>query len=238
MKIMQQNFIKPLYGEQSFNCPHCLAFAHQAWFQVTHDPFDYQNISVSSGLSNVDIPYLGVNGFLTDNYVALSRCASCNEVAYWKDGKLVYPLASIAPLPNEDMPEDVRKIYNEAREVSILSSRAATALLRLALEKLLPQVGAKKDSIDKMIGELVGKGLPKEIEKALDSLRVIGNEAVHPGTINLDDNDSVSHALFKIMNIVVDRMITQQKEIDDIYSLIPESKIKGIEKRNEKVLKN
>lgn len=229
-----QNIIKPLYGEQSFNCPHCMALAHQIWFRVNGDPEEelliYKNIEYSPS------EYLGVNGFLVNNYVALSYCVSCKKTAHWKSGKLVYPVTCTDPLPNEDMPEDVQRIYNEAREVSALSPRAATALLRLALEKLLPQVGATKSSIDKMIGELVGKGLPKEVEKALDSLRVIGNEAVHPGTIDLEDNDGVAHALFKIMNMVVDRMITQQKEIDEIYSLIPESKLEGIEKRNQKAL--
>lgn len=231
--VMQQNIVEPLYGESNFNCPKCFAYAHQKWYQVL-DQFD--GVKFSRQLDESPTETVGVNGFFTANHVALSLCASCEEMSYWKKGKLVYPIKSMAPLPNEDMPEDVQRIYNEAREVSALSPRAATALLRLALEKLLPQVGATKSSIDKMIGELVGKGLPKEVEKALDSLRVIGNEAVHPGTIDLEDNDGVAHALFKIMNMVVDRMITQQKEIDEIYSLIPESKLEGIEKRNQKAL--
>lgn len=231
---MQHDFVVPLYGENNFNCPYCFAFAHQTWYRTQYNV--NLELSLFEGLMRSSEFENNVNGFSVNNFVALSYCTSCKEMAYWKDGELVYPIACLAPLPNKDMPEDVREIYNEAREVSALSSRAATALLRLALEKLLPQVGAKKDSIDKMIGELVGKGLPKEIEKALDILRVIGNEAVHPGTIDLDDNPNVSYALFKIMNIVVDRMITQQKEIDDVYSLIPENKLAGIEKRNEKVL--
>lgn len=234
--VMQQNIVEPLYGKDSFNCPNCFAFAHQKWFQVKGEP-KKGNVLIEEDLERSPAHVIaGVNGFFTNNHVALSYCASCGEKAYWESGQLVYPINCMAPLPNKDMPEDVRKIYNEAREVSALSPRAATALLRLALEKLLPQVGANKSSIDKMIGELVGKGLPKEVEKALDSLRVIGNEAVHPGTIDLEDNDRVAHALFKIMNMVVDRMITQQKEIDEIYSLIPESKLEGIEKRNQKAL--
>lgn len=231
--VMQQNIVEPLYGESNFNCPKCFAYAHHRWYQIMED---FHDISLSSGVVKAPEETIGVNGFYTNNYAALSICASCEEMSYWRKGKLVHPIKSMAPLPNEDMPEDVQEIYNEAREVSALSPRAATALLRLALEKLLPQVGATKSSIDKMIGELVGKGLPKEVEKALDSLQVIGNEAVHPGTIDLGDNDRVAHALFKIMNMVVDRMITQQKEIDEIYSLIPESKLEGIEKRNQKAL--
>lgn len=160
----------------------------------------------------------------------------CEKISVWLDGEMIYPVEAIAPLPSPDMPEDVTEIYNEARTISPLSPTASAALLRLALERLLPQVGAKKAKIDIMIGELVSKGLPKEVEKALDSLRVIGNEAVHPGTINLKVNAEVSITLFKLLNVVVDRMITQQKEIDDMYSLIPGTKRKGIEVRNNKAI--
>lgn len=237
---MQINIVEPYYGGKSFNCPKCQAFAHQTWYRIERN--SNLELTLYEGLLYPD-EYENefgyhINGFSFNNNGVISFCAKCEEIALWKNGELVYPNTCIAPQPNQDMPKDVQKIYNEAREVSRLSSRASTALLRLALEKLLPQIGAKKDTIDKMIGELVGKGLPKEIEKALDSLRVIGNEAVHPGTIDLDDNPSVSHALFKIMNLVVDRMITQQKEIDEVYSLIPESKLEGIEKRNKKVLRS
>ncbi|MCA4156476.1 MULTISPECIES: DUF4145 domain-containing protein [Priestia] len=89
--------------------------------------------------------------------------------------------------------------------------------------------------MDSMIGQLVRKGLPKEVEKALDNLRVIGNEAVHPGTIDIKDNANVAFALFRLLNFVVDRMITQLKEIDEIYELLPEGKRKGIEQRNTRV---
>lgn len=238
---MHQHYVPPVYGETSFNCPNCLAFSQQNWYETRFNEqegeyvLEEQLITIS--ISDIN-PFLsvGVNGFRIDNLSAMSMCYQCGEVAYWIKGNMVYPHSSMAPLPNSDMPEDVIEIYNEAREVHNLSPRASTALLRLALEKLLPQLGAKKAKVDTMIGELVGKGLPKEVEKALDSLRVIGNEAVHPGTIDLNDNADVAFALFKLLNVVVDRMITQQKEIDEIYNLIPEGKLKGINERNNKVL--
>jgi Domain of unknown function (DUF4145) len=235
--FMQQHYVPPAYGSNSFNCPNCFAFSQQNWYEVRFDDRkgDY---FLEDGLTPSPIPDLGINGFQINNLLAISVCYQCDEVALWIKGEMVYPRSSMAPLPNPDMPEDVKKIYNEAREVSSLSPRASAALLRLALEMLLPQVGAKKDKIDNMIGELVGKGLPKEVEKALDSLRVIGNEAVHPGTIDIDDNADVAFALFKLLNFVVDRLITQQKEIDEIYSLIPEEKLKGINRRNNRVLQN
>ncbi|MBQ7074264.1 hypothetical protein IJM86_04305 [bacterium] len=49
---------------------------------------------------------------------------------------MIRPNVSPAPLPNEDMPSDVKEIYEEARQVSAFSPRAAAALLRVSLEKL------------------------------------------------------------------------------------------------------
>lgn len=43
-------------------------------------------------------------------------------------------------------------------------------------------------NIDDDIVRLVKKGLNQTIQKALDAARVIGNEAVHPGTLDLKDN--------------------------------------------------
>lgn len=240
---MKNEFVPPRYGEEGFNCPVCSAFAQQDWQEALYNrPEDEYFLSNELRQPNVaPIAFsnsIGENGYSTNNLYATSKCYKCDGVAFWLNGNLVYPPAFTAPLPNPDMPEDVKEIYIEARSINSLSPIASAALLRLALEKLLPQIGAKKAGIDKMIGDLVGRGLPKEVEKALDSLRVIGNEAVHPGTIDLKDNIKIATALFKLLNVVVDRMITQQREIDEIYSLIPESKLKGIEERNNKALNN
>lgn len=241
---MHHQYVPPIYGEESFNCPNCSAHAQQNWFEIknyVNSRRDEYTLGSSLRIYEIEmggaVSEIAKNGYLTTNLAAISKCHVCEKISVWLDGKMVYPVEAIAPLPSPDMPEDVTEIYNEARTISPLSPTASAALLRLALEKLLPQVGAKKAKIDTMIGDLVSKGLPKEVEKALDSLRVIGNEAVHPGTIDLQDNTDISIALFKLLNVVVDRMITQKREIDEIYSLIPENKIKGIEERNSRALK-
>lgn len=240
---MNQQYVPPRYGEKSFSCPTCSAYTQQNWYEIKLFRSNQVEYKAFAGLrevqDDIDETWDSVkeNGYFADNLSAVSKCLVCEEVAVWVEGKVVHPLTHLAPLPNLDMPEDVMKIYIEARKVSTLSPTASTALLRLALEKLLPQVGAKKAKIDTMIGDLVSQGLPKEVEKALDSLRVIGNEAVHPGTIDLQDNKDISIALFKLLNVVVDRMITQKREIDEIYSLIPKNKLKGIEDRNNRALK-
>lgn len=68
----------------------------------------------------------------------------------------------------------------------------------------------------------------------MDAIRVIGNEAVHPGQINVDDNKEIASALFKLMNIIVEKMVVEPRQIDEIYNILPKNKIDGINKRDAK----
>ena len=84
------------------------------------------------------------------------------------------------------------------------------------------------------IKELVSKGLPSAVQKSLDAVRVIGNEAVHPGQIDLRDDVETAQVLFKLVNLIAEKMITEPKEVESIYASLPESKRQQIERRDEK----
>lgn len=69
------------------------------------------------------------------------------------------------------------------------------------------------------------------MQQALDSVRVIGNSAVHPGTIDLNDKIEIAYALFGFINIICEVLITQPKKIKEYYeNNIPEG-IRKILKR-------
>ena len=146
----------------------------------------------------------------------------------------MYPCLSTAPLPYDDMPSDVKEDFLEARDVVEISPRAAAALLRLALQKLMKHLGQEGKDINKDIRELVKRGLPVKIQEALDSLRVYGNEAVHPGEIDLKDDKETALKLFKLLNIIVHDMIIQPKEIEELFNRIPPLKLEGIKNRDKK----
>ncbi len=146
---------------------------------------------------------------------------------------MIYPTGSIAPLPSEDMPEDVKADFNEARAIVQASPRAAAALLRLALQKLTIHLGGKGKNLNEDIKNLVKKGLPPKVERALDVVRVIGNNAVHPGKIDLRDDLDTAILLFELLNMIVDTMITQPRRVDEIYNKLPEGVRKAIEKRDK-----
>jgi hypothetical protein len=64
-----------------------------------------------------------------------------------------------------------------------LSPRGAAVLLRLAIHKLCKHLGESGENLYDDIASLVEKGLSPTIQKYLDVVRVIGNEAVHHGNI-------------------------------------------------------
>jgi len=132
------------------------------------------------------------------------------------------------------MPEDVKAVYLEARDIADASPRGAAALLRLALQQLMPHLGETGEHINTDIANLVKKGLPVKVQQALDAVRVIGNNAVHPGSIDVDDRATVN-ALFDLLNLIVALTIQKDKQVDMLYNMIPQSTRDDIDKRDGKM---
>lgn len=61
---------------------------------------------------------------------------------------------------------------------------------------------------------------------------MVGNEAVHPGTMDLRDDRATAEELFRLLNIIAEAMITQPKRIDEMYSKLPQNKLQGIAQRD------
>lgn len=92
----------------------------------------------------------------------------------------------------------------------------------------------KGKNIDDDIASLVKKGLSPLVQQSLDAVRVIGNEAVHPGTLDLKDDRDTATRLFDLVNIIAEQMISNPKHVKEIYEKIPEEKRKAIERRDSK----
>lgn len=149
---------------------------------------------------------------------------------------IIYPDSSTAPEPNEHMPADIKKIYEEARSISGKSPRATAALLRLAVEKLCDTLSGKKGALNEQIKDLVANGLPKSIQEALDTVRVIGNESVWHGQIDLSGKDGkeIVGVLFDIVNFIVETMIAEPREIPENFKKLPENQREAIDKQDRK----
>lgn len=212
-----------------FLCPNCHGLTFQNW------KYDFKH----QRLLPKETEY-GLNNVLTNTWVIHAICGSCNNSSFWLKNQieelLIFPIrASDIPAPNPDMPQDVLDVYQEAASVIDTSARASAALSRLAIDYLTKHLDSAGDSLNKRIGNLVSKGLPVMIQQSLDAVRVIGNNAVHPGSIDFSDGKDIALSLLGLINLICDNQITQPKQIKELYNSLPESSINAISKRDGKV---
>lgn len=217
---MPKTYISPDRLRRSFTCPHCgtLSVMHYVVFNFIGEQF----ISMSE------------NDPRANNRMHIASCQNCKKKIIWIDNVYVYP-DIVAEEANPDMPDSVKQLYDEAGLIYNKSPRAACALLRLAIDRLCNELGETDRDINKNIGALVKKGLPEAVQKALDVVRVVGNKAVHPGQIAFDvDDTNTAVMLMRLLNIIVERMIADPKEIDSLYQSLPESVKDAVENRDKK----
>lgn len=192
----------------AFNCPNCGAYAKQNWSNHWHENKEH-------------IPPL-----------RSARCTRCNSYSIWWHSTIIFPAITPVEKPNNDLPTEVRRDYEEAAQIVQQSPRAAAALLRLAIQKLCAAIGGTGKNLNDDIAKLVENGLPSKVQKMLDTVRVIGNHTVHPGEINIEDQPQTAEALFRLVNIIAEKMITEPKEIDALYGSLPEKDKEQIAKRD------
>jgi len=204
----------PQSGEKAFNCPHCNAYASQTWSNVWAQPLGSGSIT--------DIPDL-----------EMAFCFSCKNYTLWRSQKMLYPEDSGVQPPNPDLRDDIKEDYLEAKSIANKSPRGAAALLRLCIQKLCKQLGEKGENLNIDIANLVKKGLPVGIQQALDIVRVIGNNAVHPGQIDIKDDRDTAMKLLDLINLIAAVMITQPKQVEELYNSLPKSERDKIQRRDK-----
>lgn len=200
----------PEHLKEDFNCPLCGAYASQEWLTLVKDPDDRRG-----GILQACV------------------CHHCKGYSIWHRGRMIYPTTGSAPFPNADLSDEIKADYEEARSILALSPRGAAALLRLAIEKLCSHLNAKGKTLNEQIAYLVEQGLDPLVQESLDTVRVIGNEAVHPGQIDMKDDEETAARLFELVNLIAERMITYPNRVKEMYQRIPEAKRKGIEDRDK-----
>ncbi|MCG8029937.1 MAG: DUF4145 domain-containing protein [Candidatus Thiodiazotropha taylori] len=173
---------------------------------------------------------VGVN---SDENFALARCDNCEQYTVWVNKKLVYPISLPGMTPNPDLSEEIKADFDEARKILNDSPRGAAALLRLAVQKICIDLGQKGKNINDDIAALVKTGLPLKIQQALDVVRVVGNNAVHPGSLDMKDNIETANQLFALVNLIAEVMISQPKHVEAMFdSLVPQGAKDAIAKRD------
>lgn len=219
------DYVAPEFKKDAFNCPFCNAYSQMKWVEL---------IEYTAEL----LPLHVINK--TPLYSAL--CVHCHNHSYWRSsgeltnvvGEMIYPPSSLAPMPHVDLPEDCKKDYDEARIIVGNSLRGAGALLRLVLQKLCAQLGGTGKNINDDIKKMVENGLSLRLQQAFDIVRITGNNAVHPLELNLDEKPELVTSMFKLVNMIVEEMITKPKELDNLFDHMPENAKQAIAKRDGK----
>ena len=201
----------PAHEATAFNCPFCNAYSKQSWFGVN---------------------YQGMIQVVRNLFICM--CDHCSGQSIWFKEKMIYPDSQGIQPPNQDLPEHLKADYNEAASILQKSPRGAAALLRLVIQKLCQDLVAKSEGIYKDIGNLVSAGLPPKVQKALDTVRVFGNNAVHGGEMDIRDDVETVKILFGLVNFIVEKMITEDKKVDAIFDKIPENQKEAIKERDSK----
>jgi|LauGreDrversion4_2_1035121.scaffolds.fasta_scaffold542533_1 hypothetical protein len=251
---------EPSVNEISFNCPHCGALAKQFWFQTRaksladnkHPSWmdaedkraflaDIKDPDQKIRLENLFDRMTSRRPFLQSktsaeytvplHNLSVSRCYNCEEISIWIGEGMVWPNRGSVPRPNVDIPAEALRDYEEAAEIVDKSPRGAAALLRLAIQKICIHLGGK-GHLNEDISLLVERGLDRRVQQSLDVVRVVGNNAVHPGELDIRDDKSVADNLFGLINLIVDIMISQPKHVDALYAGLPDGARLAIEKRD------
>ena len=207
---MDKHYEAPEIDKNAFTCPYCNAFAAMDWKWL-------------SALYSDETPS-----------IKRAKCHRCGQFSVWRDNSksMIDPDIQTAPLPNEDLPQDCMADYREARAIANKSPRGAAALLRLCIQKLCIELGGKGKNINDDIASLVANGLPARIQQALDVVRVVGNNAVHPGEISVADQPQTVSALFNLVNLIVDNQITQPKQVSELFEALPENAKQAVDRRD------
>lgn len=208
-----EKYFPPKHRERQFHCIHCGVFSAQHWGVFQYTPAN------SYPKERPDLTFC--------------VCIHCSKWSYWHGERMIVPSEAPVPPAHNDMPADCIDEYNEARDIVARSPRAASALLRLAVQKLMVVLGESGKNINNDIGDLVKKGLPVQVQQALDYFRVVGNNAVHPGEIDLNDTPEIAHNLFEMINFIVEDRISRPKHIQQLYEKLPEGARNAVEKRDK-----
>ena len=250
----------------AFVCPHCKAHTQQQWLKIycakqdvgvvphapdkarladilkdVRDPDQKENLReyIEKILSHMPEYERSSQGHYVYNHIVnmhLSQCYVCNGTAVWLRDRMIWPNQTFDVQPNPDLPDHIRADFVEASAIAVASPRGAAALLRLAIERLCIYLG-KEGTIDAMIAQLVTDGLNVRVKQALDVIRVTGNDAVHPGTISFGDDPATVSTLFKMVNLIAEKTISEPKHVEEAFASLPEEKRKWIEDRDRGALR-
>jgi len=115
---------------------------------------DYQQRAVEQFIKTIETSIDKRMALFIPSRFSIATCILCRNITLWINKEIVYPRRTSVSPPKADMNEDIKSLYYEAATILNDSPKGSTALLRLALQKLLKQVGKDGKNINNDIKEL------------------------------------------------------------------------------------
>lgn len=219
----------PRLDAPRFICASCGAFAQQSWESLCYEDPD-------GGFAQLGTPQ--ELGLPSGSWPASAQvwkaalCGGCMHWSIWRNGEMVYPPPRLGSPPHSDMPADARELYVEAAAVASASRRAAAALARATIERLLKSLDPEAPrgfKLDQRIQRIRPK-VSTPLGQLLDVVRVSGNDALHVDdqpreiiALVLDDaaGAEVVELLLETANDLVDELITRPRTAQELWDKLP-----------------
>lgn len=156
------------------------------------------------------------------NLFYLENCEVCQGTSIYdaNTGMKIHPTNSSIKEPNNDMPKNIKDLYNEASSVFELSPRSSLAIIRLALDLLCIELGAKEqDNLFNKVEWLYNENvIDAELKELAHGVRGLGNGAVHPRNIDEEINKNDAIIVFELLNIIVEEKITKENRKNELVN--------------------
>lgn len=160
---------------QDIKCPHCQNYIHPTFANVRINP---------------PTPY-PVNSWWICRIEVCPKCIKETFSIHKTTGdgilesfKAYPPFSDRGPAP-EEVPKNIKNVYEEACNCLDISAKASAALSRRCLQHILNKQGYKKTDLAKQIDAVLGetdskKSLPSSLYDQIDAIRNFGNFSAHP----------------------------------------------------------
>ena len=238
-------YVPPGPHKQSFTCPRCEVLAQQNWYHLLYDQ-EGRIVRISKWAHDIStklnhpLSTIGsdsLNPFLTlvsklpsdlspvtesQNHLNIAFCQHCDRFTLWLGDAMIYPQTGGARPPHEDMPPQIRKLYEEARGVLPASPRASAALLRVALEGLLEEVGYRQGRLADRLKKAHEDGkLSASTYKLAETLRYAGNAAAHYEPWKIDpsqgeEDREMVRKLFEFVKEVTEELVAKPRRLEEM----------------------
>ncbi|MFN7311553.1 MAG: DUF4145 domain-containing protein [Vampirovibrionales bacterium] len=244
----QKKYVEPRYDKHTFTCQHCGAITlhlPQKYDQL--NGFHEHEYSLGTDYTKVESRLTYADTSIREDKVKtlkvfVSSCCACKGIHFFVEEViqpqfvtetetfLVYPFKinyKEHEAPCEDMPENIRALYNEASQVLEVSPRCASALLRCALEQLLKVVvteeaRSKLKTLDNYIEKFIEENpWAEQYKPHFTELRTIGNDALHNPYMDFFKDKAQAKQdclqLFDFLNLIVFEMYTRKKRHGQLF---------------------